>query len=173
MPHYAGRPGLSAKRAHDCTFGDLYVALASCSDHLIDIPSRFNASLAGLPGNDDSGAMASFTLFSTIGLFPNPGQNVYLIIPPFFESVSIVSPATNKTSTIQNVNFDAGYQNIYIQSAKVNGEEYTKNWIGHEFFTEGWTLELVLGSEESSWGTRVQDRPPSLSDTTGSMGYMN
>ncbi|KAL5449510.1 hypothetical protein PMIN07_000525 [Paraphaeosphaeria minitans] len=154
MPHYAGRPGLSAKRAH------------------YYIPSRFNSSLAGLPGNDDSGAMASFTLFSTIGLFPNPGQNVYFIIPPFFEAVSITSPATNKTATIKNINFDPGYQNIYIQSAKLNGEDYSKNWIGHEFFTEGWTLELVLGREESMWGTKMEDRPPSLSDTTGSIGYM-
>lgn len=115
--------------------------------------------------------MASFTLLSTIGLFPNPGQNVYFIIPPFFESVSLTSPATNKTSTIRNINFDAEYQNIYIQSAKLNGEAYSRNWIGHEFFTEGWTLELVLGSEESEWGTKVEDRPPSLSDTTGGMRY--
>lgn len=138
-----------------------------------DIPSRFNSSLAGLPGNDDSGAMASFNLFSTIGLFPNPGQNVYFIIPPFFESVSITSPATNKTATIRNFNFDKGFHNIYIQSARLNGEEYSKNWIGHEFFTEGWTLELVLGREESSWGTAVEDRPPSFSDATGSVGYLH
>lgn len=149
MPHYAGRPGLSAKRAHGY------------------IPSRFNSSLAGLPGNDDSGAMASFTLFSTIGLFPNPGQNVYFIIPPFFESVSIVSPLTNKTATIRNVNFDKEYRNIYVQKATLNGEVYTRNWIGHEFFTEGWTLELELGNEESDWGTKKEDRPPSAS--TGSM----
>lgn len=135
----------------------------------LDIPSRFNSSFAGLPGNDDSGAMASFNLFSTIGLFPNPGQNVYFIIPPFFESVSIVSPLTNKMATIRNVNFDKTYTNIYVQKATLNGEVYTKNWIGHEFFTEGWTLELELGSEESEWGTKEEDRPPSMS--TGSMKY--
>jgi len=71
-----------------------------------DIPSRFNDTNVGLPGNDDSGAMASFLLFSTIGLFPNPGQNVYFIIPPFFLSVSITNQITNKTATIHNVNFD-------------------------------------------------------------------
>ena len=139
--------------------------------NVTDIPSRFNDSLAGLPGNDDSGAMASFTLFSTIGLFPNPGQNVYFITPPFFEAVSIVSPATNKTATIRNINFDKGYKNVYIQSAKLNGETYSRNWIGHEFFTEGWTLELVLGSGESDWGTEPGDRPPSMSDER-SMKYM-
>lgn len=56
--HYAGRPGLSAKRAHSY------------------ITSSFNTSLAGLPGNDDSGAMGSFSTFSMMGLWPNAGQDV-------------------------------------------------------------------------------------------------
>lgn len=98
-----------------------------------------------------------------IGLFPNPGQNVYFINPPFFEAVSITNAITNKTATIRNINFDKEYRMIYVQSAKLNGQPYTKNWIGHEFFTEGWTLELVLGGVESSWGTKVEDRPPSMS----------
>lgn len=142
--HYAGRPALSALRAHSY------------------IPASFNATNGGLPGNDDSGAMGALAVFSMMGLFPNPGQNVYLIVPPFFEAVSITHPETNKTATIRNVNFDPSYRNIYIQSATLNGRPYTKNWIGHEFFTEGMTLELTLGSEESSWGTKKEDLPPSL-----------
>ncbi|GAQ05719.1 hypothetical protein ALT_3040 [Aspergillus lentulus] len=146
--HYAGRPALSAARAH--TY----------------VPSAFNASTSGLPGNDDSGAMGAFTVFTMMGLFPNPGQNVYLIIPPFFEAVSITHPVTNKTATIRNVNFDSSYRRIYIQSARLNGEAYSRNWIGHELFTEGWTLELTLGEEESDWGTGVGDLPPSLGEST-------
>ena len=179
MPHYAGRPGLSAERVHDCQSAFLYPLLPHACDGAkidslilrIDIPSRFNTSHAGLPGNDDSGAMASFTLFSMMGLFPNPGQNVYFITPPFFPSVSITNPLTNKTSTVRNVNFDNEYKRIYIQSATLNGEVYTRNWIGHEFFTEGWTLELVLGEEESKWGTGIEDRPPSMSTAGGEMEW--
>lgn len=33
---------------------------------------------------------------------------------------------------------------------------------GHEFFTEGQTLELVLGDTESDWGTNEEDLPPSM-----------
>ncbi|PIA91827.1 hypothetical protein CB0940_09764 [Cercospora beticola] len=143
--HYAGRPGLSAKRLH--TY----------------IPSSFNSSINGLPGNDDSGAQGSFLAFAMSGLFPVAGQNVYLITPPFFESVSWTSPVTGKIATIRNVNFDVEYENIYIQSAKLDGEEYTRSWIGHEFFLEGGVLELTLGSEESDWGTREEDLPPSAS----------
>ncbi|PCH01461.1 Alpha-1,2-mannosidase, putative [Penicillium occitanis (nom. inval.)] len=124
--HYAGRPGLSTKRAHSY------------------IPSSFNTSESGLPGNDDSGAMASFSIFSQMGLFPVAGQNVYLISSPFFESVNITHPETKKTATIRVKNFDPTYTDIYIMNATLNGETYTKNWIGHEFFLEGQTLELTV-----------------------------
>ncbi|KAJ5358832.1 secreted glycosidase [Penicillium cataractarum] len=144
--HYAGRPALSAERAHSY------------------IPRTFNATNNGLPGNDDSGAMGSFLAWSMMGLFPNPGQNVYLITAPFFEAVEITHPETNQTATIRNTNFDPTYRSIYIQSATLNGKPYTKNWIGHEFFTQGMTLELTLGDRESDWGTSEEDLPPSLSD---------
>ena len=144
--HYAGRPALSALRAHSY------------------IPKFFSPTNGGLPGNDDSGAMGSFMAFAMIGLFPNPGQNVYLIIPPFFESVSVTSPLTNNTATISNVNFDPSYKNLYIQSAILDGEPYTKNWINHSFFTEGKTLQLTLGPTESLWGTKIEDLPPSLGE---------
>ncbi|GKT94228.1 glycosyl family 92 protein [Colletotrichum tofieldiae] len=125
--HYAGRPGLSAERIHKY------------------IPSSFNSTHGGLPGNDDSGAMGAFLAFSVMGLFPVAGQDVYLITPPFFEEISVKSPTTGKTATVRCVGFDAAYKNIYVQSAKLGGEAYNRSWIGHDFFTQGKTLELTLG----------------------------
>ncbi|KAF2805378.1 uncharacterized protein BDZ99DRAFT_541245 [Mytilinidion resinicola] len=141
--HYAARPALSALRAHAY------------------IPASFSPTPTGLPGNDDSGAMGSFVAFAMLGLFPNPGQDVYLITPPFFESVSITSPLTGKTATIRNVNFDPGYAAVFVQSATLDGEVYTKSWVDHSFFTEGKELVLTLGRNESTWGTRAEDLPPS------------
>lgn len=149
--HYAGRPALSAERAH------------------FYIPTFFKATNDGLPGNDDSGAMGSFAALTMMGIFPNPGQNVYFITPPFFQSVSITSPQTGKKATIRNINFDPGYRNIYIQSATLNGKSYTKNWLTHDFFLYGGVLELTLGRTESNWGTDIKDLPPSLSTS----GYAN
>lgn len=154
--HYAGRPGRSAARAH--TY----------------IPRSFPATDAGLPGNDDSGAMGSFLFFAMVGLFPVAGQDVYLISAPFFEAVSVAHPLTGKTATVKVVaGWDAAYESIFIQSATVNGQPWTKSWIGHEFFTEGWTMELTLGTNESSWGTKAVDRPPSYSGSSqaSSMGF--
>ncbi|KAK5018464.1 hypothetical protein LTR39_000965 [Cryomyces antarcticus] len=143
--HYAGRPGLSSKTVHSY------------------IPSQFNTTNEGIPGNDDSGAMGSFSTLSMMGLWPFSGQNVYLIMPPFFPEVNLTNGHTGKTATVRNIGFDAGYNNIYIQNATLNGKAWTKNWISHDFYRNGGVLELTLGSEESSWGTRSQDLPPSAS----------
>jgi putative alpha-1,2-mannosidase len=143
--HYSGRPGLSASRAH------------------FYIPSQFNATIPGIPGNDDGGAMGAFAALSMMGLFPVHGQDVYLITPPFFKEVSIRNQVTGKVATVRNTNFDPSYKAIYIQSAKRDGRPWTKNWISHDFFIEGGVLELKLGAAESTWGTRVEDLPPSMS----------
>ena len=144
--HYAGRPALSTKRAH------------------FYIPEFFRTTPDGLPGNDDSGAMGSFVAFAMMGLFPNPGQNVYLISAPFFESVNITNPLDpSKVARIKAKNFDPTYRDIYIQNATLDGMTWTKNWLDHSFFTEGKELVLTLGAEESqTWGRRVEDLPPSL-----------
>lgn len=156
--HYAGRPAKSTARVR--TY----------------IPDYFSPTPAGLPGNDDSGAMGSFVAMSMMGLFPNPGQSVYLITVPFFESVSILSALTAKTATVRVVNWDK-FNSVnstggtgFIQSATLNGRPYTRNWVDHTFFTEGKDLVLVLGRNESSWGTGLQDLPPSLSDATNGLG---
>lgn len=152
--HYAGRPGRSSYRAHSY------------------IPSLFNDTLTGIPGNDDSGAMGSFAALTMMGIFPNPGQNVYFITPPFFPSIAITNSITGKTATIKNVNFDAAYKNIYVQSATLDGEPYSKNWLTHDFFLNGGTLELTLGPEESTtWGTGPADVPPSLGPYNSTQPY--
>ncbi|KAH8666296.1 glycoside hydrolase family 92 protein [Xylariales sp. PMI_506] len=142
--HYAGRPALSTRWVHRY------------------IPAQFNSSINGIPGNDDC-AMGAFTTFAFLGFFPVAGQDVYLLTTPLFREVRIATPAGGGHAVIRCVGFDPTYDAIYIQSARLNGKPYTKNWITHDFFLRGGLLELVLGKTESDWGTRDEDLPPSLS----------
>lgn len=94
-----------------------------------------------------------------IGLFPNAGQNVYFIVPPSIQEVNVTNGLTGSTASIRIVNgtFDSTYEAIYIQNARLNGADYMKNWLGHEFFLEGMTQELEIGTKESNWGTGPED----------------
>jgi putative alpha-1,2-mannosidase len=151
--HYAGRPALSSECIHSY------------------IPHFFNESKDGIPGNDDSGAMGAFVVLAMMGLYPVHGTDVYLITPPFFEEITITHPLTKKKATIRNKNFDPAYNNIYIQRVERDGESWTKNWIQHDFFTEGGLLELTLGDKESEWGTHDGDLPPSVSTEQAAPSY--
>ncbi|KAJ7438621.1 alpha-1,2-mannosidase, putative subfamily [Mycena galericulata] len=136
---------------------------------------RVDASLAqyystefdGLPGNDDSGSMGAYVVWTHFGFYPVAGQDTYLLNRPYFPKITLRNDATGALATIIAHNFSA--ENKYVQSATLNGETYTKNWISHKLFKEGGVLELVMGaSNGSTWGTGAEDLPPSLS--TGGFG---
>jgi len=42
---------------------------------------------------------------------------------------------------------NAGKENPYIQSLKLNGKPYTKTYITHRDIMDGGTLEFVMGSQ--------------------------
>ncbi|KAH7319793.1 family 92 glycosyl hydrolase [Stachybotrys elegans] len=137
--HYAGRPGKSAEWVHNY------------------IPSQFNASINGIPGNDDC-AMGAFSSMVMMGFFPVAGQDVYLLTGPFFPEVRLES----RRGTPAVIRKTGEMEGKYIHSAKLNGKRYNKSWISHDFFLNGGLLELEMGHEESpEWGTRPEDLPPS------------
>jgi putative alpha-1,2-mannosidase len=95
------------------------------------------------------------------------GTSVYLLSTPLFPSIAFTDtdPASaGRQTRITTVNFDGAKQNKYIQSAKLNGQPFTRNWFAHdELFGVGGTLELTLGPTPGTWGSGVADLPPSLS----------
>ncbi|KAK7024945.1 alpha-1-2-mannosidase family protein [Favolaschia claudopus] len=122
----------------------------------------YNNSVGGLPGNDDSGAMGAYVVWSHFGFFPVAGQDTYLLNRPYFPKITIRNEVNGAVATIIAQGLSS--TNKYIQSATLNGEPYTKNWISHSLFTNGGTLEFVMGSnKDSTWGTGEADLPMSLS----------
>jgi len=136
---WAGRPDRTADRVRQML------------DHY------FNTSRAGLPGNDDSGAMSSWFAFHAMGFYPNAGQDVYLIGTPLF-SRTMIRLGNGRQFAIVTDHLDPAHRNKYVQFATLNGHPWRKAW----FRQDGATLMLSMGDSPSDWGT--QDPPPSLSD---------
>lgn len=62
------------------------------------------------------------------------------------------------TVTAQNVSRD----NIYIQSARLNGSEFNRSYLTHEEILSGGKLEFVMGdSPNQNWASQPEDLPPS------------
>ena len=114
------------------------------SDCVRDIINRhYNDGPVGLPGNDDSGAMSSWLVFHMIGLYPNAGQDYYLIHSPLIKETTI-NVGNGKTFTVKTEGFSA--KNKYIVAATLNGEDYPYSYIRHKDIAGGGQLVLKMGS---------------------------
>ena len=123
----------------------------------------YNNSSAGYAGNEDCGQMSAWYVFSAMGFYPfNPVNGVYSLGSPLLQSAKI-RLENGKYFTVLAQN--AGKDNPYIQSVKLNGSAYTKTFITQNDIVEGGTLEFVMGSKPNlEWGV-------SETDTTASWGY--
>jgi predicted alpha-1,2-mannosidase len=124
------------------------------------IKKFYSTQRGGLPGNDDAGAMSSWLVFHTMGIYPNAGQDVYLITAPHFNSATITM-ANGKSFEIEAKNLTD--KNVYIQSAYLNGIELNQAWFKHTDIKNGGKLLLTMGETPNDWGSNIV--PPSLSTT--------
>lgn len=132
--NYAGRPDKTAVRVHNL------------------LQHEFTASRKGLPGQDDSGAISSWYVWSSMGLMPVAGQDLYLIGSPLWQTTTIELEG-KKTIEIQASNY--GPSNIYIQSASLNGQPISKPFITHTQLCKGGKLVFVMGAQLSKWGQKI------------------
>lgn len=123
------------------------------------IAANYHSGRKGLPGNDDSGAMSSWYAFSSIGIFPNAGQDVYLIGTPDIPEVTF-HLGNHRTFVVESRNVSEA--NRYVVAATLNGKPLTRAWLRHAEIMEGGRLILEMASRPSTWPTG--DPPPSSSD---------
>ena len=101
----------------------------------------------GYPGNEDTGAMGSWYVFSAIGLFPNAGQDYYYLNAPEFTE-SVLDLGRGRTLTIRA---DAAPGKVYIKSCKVGGVEWNKATITHKELIDAGLIEMELSSTPTGW----------------------
>ena len=129
--HWIGRPDKSSDRIHAI------------------INTHFNDSPGGLPGNDDSGAMSSWLAFHMMGLYPNAGQDYYLINTPILKETTF-RLTNGKTFRIKAEKLSG--KNRYIQSILLNGKEYPYSALRHKDIVAGGEMILKMGNKPSNWG---------------------
>ena len=111
----------------------------------------------GLSGNEDVGQMSAWYILSAMGLYQvEPAGGKYIIGSPIMDKATISLGDGKNFSIICKNNSP---ENIYVQSAKLNGKTYTKSYIMYQDMMKGGTLELQMGNQPSKWGTRGADRP--------------
>ncbi|MDO1447637.1 GH92 family glycosyl hydrolase [Rhodocytophaga aerolata] len=125
------------------------------------IREEYSSESGGLSGNEDSGQMSAWLVFSMAGFYPVcPGMPYYVLGSPMFDTITLTGPAGRKFTIQARKQSDT---NRYIQSAKLNNKPFTRSYLLHEEIANGGQLVLEMGSKPNpAWGNSTADLPPSM-----------
>jgi len=116
----------------------------------------------GYCGDEDNGQTSAWYVFSALGFYPvAPGTTQYVMGAPLFKKA--VLHFENGKNFVINAPANSD-ENIYIQSAVLNGKPYTKNYLDHFEMMKGGTMDIVMGSKPNKQrGINAVDFPYSFS----------
>jgi predicted alpha-1,2-mannosidase len=120
----------------------------------------YHATPDGICGDEDTGQMSAWYVFSALGFYPAcPGEPNYLIGSPLFDQAVLTLP-NGKTFTITARN--NGPQHPYIQGAKLNGKNFDRTFLDHEAVVSGGELIFQMDAAPNyQWGVAPESRPAS------------
>ena len=84
------------------------------------LDNHYKNAPAGIPGNDDTGTMSAWAVFSMMGFYPDcPGEPYYTLTTPVFDKVSITTPQGEITIECERPDNECHY----IESISLNGKK--------------------------------------------------
>jgi len=99
----------------------------------------------GLGGNDDTGQMSAWYIFSSLGLYPvAPGSAEYSLGSPLVKEATLILE-NGKTFKIVAKNQSA--KNVYVTKMELNGKPYNSTLISHSTILNGGELVFYMGSK--------------------------
>lgn len=99
----------------------------------------------GLPGNDDTGTMSAWAVFSMIGIYPiSPANPVYALTKPKFDKITIRLDGEYYINTTLTITSNGSKGGKHISEIKVDGKKHPNYFISHETLSKCKTLEFVI-----------------------------
>ncbi|WP_405604067.1 GH92 family glycosyl hydrolase [Polaribacter sp. Asnod1-A03] len=109
------------------------------------IAKYFKNTPDGLPGNDDTGTMSAWLIYSMIGIYPiSPGEPFYTITAPIFDKITIELDSNYYSGKQLIITKKGNADKGFIDKIQVNNKIYKKYFIDHKDLVEGATLNIIL-----------------------------
>ncbi len=116
----------------------------------------------GYCGDEDNGQTSAWYVFSALGFYPVcPGTDQYVLGAPLFKKATVhfENGKTLEINAPQN-----SCTNLYIKDMKVNGAEYSKNYVTHSLLQNGGVVDCVMSDTPNmERGIGMEDAPYSFS----------
>jgi predicted alpha-1,2-mannosidase len=110
---------------------------------------------AGLPGDDDLGAVSSWYVWSSLGLYPAiPGVGGVVLSSPLFRSATIRAGG-------RTISIETSGDGTYVRSLTVGGRRHDRTWLSLAG-AKSLRLRYALARRPQAWGATVAAGPPSF-----------
>jgi len=122
----------------------------------------YQATPDGYCGDEDNGQTSAWYVFSALGFYSVcPGTDQYALGTPLFRK-AVLHLENGKDFVISAPNNSLG--NLYVQSALLNGQPYTRNFLLHSEMVKGGQFTLTMGGVPNKGkGVDAADAPYSFS----------
>ncbi|MGG9961245.1 GH92 family glycosyl hydrolase [Ferruginibacter sp. SUN106] len=115
----------------------------------------YKATPDGYCGDEDNGQTSAWYVFSAMGFYPVcPATDQYVLGAPLFKKITI--SLENGKQFIINAPTNSA-DNKYIQTAKLNGVVYDKNWLSHFDILKGGNFTVTMGAVPALGGRGTTD----------------
>lgn len=110
------------------------------------LEKHFKPTPDGIPGNDDTGTMSAWAIFSMLGFYPDcPGLPEYTLTTPAFDKITIrLDPRYYKQKELIITTNKTTEKSIYIQDIKLNGQSYKGYRLTHDQLINSGHIEFIL-----------------------------
>ncbi len=100
----------------------------------------------GLPGNDDTGTMSAWAVFSMMGFYPAcPGSMDYTLTSPSFDKITIQLDTRYYPKSELTITTDKNpEEDIYIKSIEVGEKKYNSYFISHQKLVDAGEIRFDL-----------------------------
>ena len=111
------------------------------------LPKMYKPTPDGLGGNDDTGQMSAWFIFTNLGFYPvSPGNDEYALGSPAVNG-AVMRLQNGKTFTVTVKN--QSEKNVYVQKVLLNGKPLTGLSIKHADIINGGELTFYMTSKHS------------------------
>lgn len=123
----------------------------------------YSATPDGYCGDEDNGQTSAWYVFSALGFYPVcPGTDQYVLGAPLFEK-AVLHLENGKDVSIHAAGNTP--ENMYVREMKLNGNEYTRNYVTHSDLMSGGKIELQMSAVPNyKRGINPEDVPYSFSN---------
>ena len=109
------------------------------------LPKMYKPTPDGLGGNDDTGQMSAWYIFSSLGFYPfAPGSDQYSLGSPAVSGAVIQLP---EGKTLEIIAKNQSDKNVYVKEVLLNGKPLNQHFITHQQIMNGGKLVFVMSGK--------------------------